>query len=882
MKKLIVLACVVLLSVASVVSGLSLPGDCNGDWKVDLEDLACIASYWLTDLSSIFMTTWDTSLGTGATVTLALAGTVNAEIDWGDGSDPNVVTTAGPHVHDYGIDGIYTVEVTGSVTAYNSNNNGGAASERDKLVSVDWWGQLGFTSMEYAFRSCSNLVSLPPVFDGLEAVTNMSYMFYNASSFNQDISTWDTSSVNNMSYMFYYVSAFNQDIGGWDTSGVTNMGGMFGYASAFNGNIGSWDTSSVTNMIYMFYNATSFDQNIGGWDTSSVTNMGGVFYNASSFNGDINGWDTSSVTDMYFMFYGAFAFNQNIGTWDTSSVNNMSYMFYNATSFDQDISTWDTSGVTNMGWMFGYATSFNQDLSTWCVTLIPSKPSNFDTGAASWALPQPVWGTCPLPFITTWDTSLAAGTTVTLALAGTVNADIDWGDGTIETVTTPGPHVHDYGTDGTYTVWVTGSVTAYNSSSNGGTTSERDKLISVDNWGQLGFTSMYRAFFWCSNLVSVPSTTDGLGTVTDMSYMFYNATSFDQDISTWDTSGVTNMGGMFGYASAFDQPIGTWDTSGVTNMFAMFYGASAFNQNIGGWDTSGVTNMSRMFYDASAFNQDISTWCVTLIPSKPSDFDTGAASWALPQPVWGTCPLAFITTWDTSLAAGTTVTLALAGTVNAEIDWGDGTIETVTTPGPHVHDYGSDGTYTVWVTGSLTAYNSFNNGGAVSERAKLTSVDNWGQLGFTSMRAAFYQCSNLVSVPTTSEGIEAVTDMSYMFYRASAFNSGLSSWDTSSVTDMSMMFYFASSFNQNINGWDTSSVTNMSYMFLQATSFNSGLSSWDTSGVTNMGWMFRDASAFNQDLSGWCVTLIPSKPSNFDTDASSWVLPQPVWGTCPP
>jgi len=52
----------------------------------------------------------------------------------------------------------------------------------------------------------------------------------------------------------------------------------------------------------------------------------------------------------------------------------------------------------------------------------------------------------------------------------------------------------------------------------------------------------------------------------------------------------------------------------------------------------------------------------------------------------------FVTTWDTFAGDGTTVTLALAGTVNATIDWGDDTITDVNTPGPHVHDYGSNGT----------------------------------------------------------------------------------------------------------------------------------------------------------------------------------------------
>ena len=55
--------------------------------------------------------------------------------------------------------------------------------------------------------------------------------------------------------------------------------------------------------------------------------------------------------------------------------------------------------------------------------------------------------------------------------------------------------------------------------------------------------------------------------------------SFNGDISGWDTSAVTDMGAMFNLAYAFNQDISQWDTSKVTDMLGMFNGASAFNQD---------------------------------------------------------------------------------------------------------------------------------------------------------------------------------------------------------------------------------------------------------------------------------------------------------------
>jgi len=209
-------------------------------------------------------------------------------------------------------------------------------------------------------------------------VTDMNGLFEDATAFNGDISHWDTSLVEYMNNAFHNAGNFNQDISAWNTSAVTNMEQMFYGASNFNQDLSGWDTSNVTNMISLFYNATVFNGDVSNWDVSNVTNMINTFRRAQAFNGDIHTWDTSSVTDMTRMFFEAGAFNQPINTdtvngyWDVSSVNNIEGMFYQAGSFNQDLSNWNMSLVTNMSDLFSAATSFDQDLSSWDVDQVTS------------------------------------------------------------------------------------------------------------------------------------------------------------------------------------------------------------------------------------------------------------------------------------------------------------------------------------------------------------------------------------------------------------------------------------------------------------------------------------------------------------------------------
>jgi surface protein len=308
---------------------------------------------------------------------LDLAGTVNVSIDWGDNST-SVATTAGQQIHTYSTSGTYEIKVSGTLTELTG---GGIGTYPEHLVGVSSFGDLGLTSLDYAFLGANNLVSVPSVLPS--TVVSLEGTFNGADSFNHaNIGAWDTSKVTDMSGMFANASSFNQSLNSWDTGKVTDMSFMFTSAASFNQSLNSWDTSKVTNMSYMFYEASLFNGDVSNWKTGKVANMAAMFQ-TTSFNQSLNSWDTGKVTDMSFMFANLLSFNGDVSNWYTGKVTDMSFMFSHAFSFNQDISNWDTSSVTDMGSMFRNATSFNQSLSSLNVSLVANMQNMLDNAALS-------------------------------------------------------------------------------------------------------------------------------------------------------------------------------------------------------------------------------------------------------------------------------------------------------------------------------------------------------------------------------------------------------------------------------------------------------------------------------------------------------------------
>lgn len=377
--------------------------------------------------SQAFITTWNTiSPGTSSSTQITIPTTgvgYDYNILWSEVGNPantgTLLSQTGSVTIDFPTPGVYRVEITGQFPRIYFNAGGffGDNNDSQKILTIEQWGNIAWTSMASAFSGCIDLTINAIDAPDLSGVTDMSRMFYQASSLNSDISGWDVGTVQNMTELFREAESFNQPLNSWNVNNVTNMSGMFELATAFNqdlngwtvdnvadmsfmfaisnfnGNISNWHVDNVVSMNQMFAENKVFNQDISGWQLTKAANLTGMFSGATAFNQDIsykagggnNGgdaWKTTAATSMASMFRRATSFSNNITNWDVSNVKSMNDMFNEHPTFNQDISGWNVSSVTSMRSMFEGATAFNQDISGWVVTSVADMNGMFSNATS--------------------------------------------------------------------------------------------------------------------------------------------------------------------------------------------------------------------------------------------------------------------------------------------------------------------------------------------------------------------------------------------------------------------------------------------------------------------------------------------------------------------
>lgn len=355
------------------------------------------------------------------------------------------------------------------------------------------------------------------------------------------------------------------------------------------------------------------------------------------------------------------------------------------------------------------------------------------------------------PFITIWNTNNAgsANNKITLPLisSGTYNMSIDWGDGSIEQITSYNQTevTHSYSSSGTYRLRIIGNFIGWAFSDSG----DKLKLLEIQRWGVFAPKGA-SVFHGCSNLnVSAVDQID-LSHTTNLSSFFSGCSNltFNSSIDNWDTSGISAMNSAFKSCSQFNQSIDSWNVSHVGNFRYMFDGASNFNQSLNSWDMTSANDMSNMFSGATSFNGNISSWNVQNVTNMTRLF-SGCINFNQN-----------ISSWNPLMTTG--MRQMFNGCSSFDQPIGN------------------------WNTSLVTNFSETFKGCTSFNQPLL-----WNTISTTTMQSMFNGCSSF-DQDLSSWNVSNVTDMVRLFASCSSFDQDLSSWDISSVTSMRHFLFNAS------------------------------------------------------------------------------------------
>ncbi|MFV0346229.1 MAG: BspA family leucine-rich repeat surface protein [Bacteroidales bacterium] len=863
-----------------------------------------------------FIVKWQINKGDFRLPVDGIGRTYHMSVDWGDGSKKDITDMHNgiiKYSHYYKERGIYIIKITpledldndGKYETgfpYINMRDKAEASQRHGFMDVVQWGSSRWETMKDAFWECKYMDVTASDTPDLSIAKSTSGMFYGATELigTKVFEDWDMSNIENMSWMFFKALIFNQDVGGWEVRNVTDMSSMFGFTRKFNRDLSRWNTSNVENMKQMFSTTEEFNNGaeLGdmtkplNWDVSSVEDMREMFSQAPNFNQYIGKWNTSKVTNMFAMFNDARSFNNGDvrgGSskpmeWDVSSVTTMGRMFYiekeKYSSFNQDISSWDVSSVTrtdnmldgadvfnnggqpldwgsktskltDMSSMFR-SSAFNQDVSSWDVSNVRKMYSTFRYGVFDQDLSA--WKIKSL----TDAQNMFAGTKLS-----TANYDsllISWNRQLVN-----GEANKRVKFDANESQYCEGEAARANLIANGWGDGKTGNNKPSDIWDK-GKASPRTDFTFGEDVDLCFGDSIDLvlsGSEAGFLYYFYELSSdallYDSVLGTGEAlSFLVKPDDTSGYYVVAEDIISDreeclfadvdtvivnivqpgWGGSISPASKQVFSGRNSTELKLSGykgsiiaWESSTdsfktvatVIPNTVGLESYTALNLDADTYFRAVVKNGPCDtiYSDTAVLRVIPDDE------SFITRWEVTAGTELTLSVGAAYIYDFLIDWGEGDAvvfsgDASSLNGAIKHTYTGLGTDTVDVriapNVDLDGDGEYESGLPhiiLSAQSRLLDVSQWGRSRWKDMSGSFSSCARLDVSASDTPDLRDVSSLASMFADCPKLvgTEVFGAWGVGNVQDMSYMFKGASSFSQDLGDWQISSLGTAAGMF---------------------------------------------------------------------
>jgi len=239
--------------------------------------------------------------------------TYNFDIDWGDGSAIQTVTSwnHANATHTYATAGDYIVLLHGGGTCETWWVNG-VAADKDKLIAIHQMGKMRWRTFHNSFWGCSNLAIFVLGTHTLNGLVTFNSMFQDCTSMdgpNFDFSGFlavDSDDFTEFWRMFQGCTGMITPpvFDAWNTGNLVNVGHLFDGCSNMTTtlDVTGWDTTRLINTVGMFEKCSSLTvaPDTSGWGIPDLGNTGNMYFGCTNMTGfqemhwtPVNSWTTA-------------------------------------------------------------------------------------------------------------------------------------------------------------------------------------------------------------------------------------------------------------------------------------------------------------------------------------------------------------------------------------------------------------------------------------------------------------------------------------------------------------------------------------------------------------------------------------------------------------